>query len=111
MSLPAQTAEGRAHPHLLAAGAALLLFVLLLDALQFCLQRRLPSEMRDFAAHASLAKLNGNVLQTEAFRLPDSLPIYGSSELEVPADNRPDAFFRDHPTGFTVFPIGRPGTT
>ena len=56
-------------------------------------------------------KLTGNILQTEAFRLPDSLPIYGSSELDRPAENRPDDFFRDRPTGFTAFPIGRGGTT
>ncbi len=47
--------------------------------------------MPAFAARTSPIKLTGNILQTEAFRLPDSLPIYGSSELDRIADNRPDA--------------------
>ena len=105
MSLLADT------PHLPAAGAALLLAALSLTALQTLVQHRLPSAMPDFAARTSPIKLTGNVLQTEAFRMPDSLPIYGSSELDRQADNRPDAFFRDRPTGFTAFPIGRGGTT
>ena len=101
------------HPtrHLRAAGAALLFVMLALMAVQLYVQRRLPEAMPDFAARTSPIKLTGNILQTEAFRLPDSLPIYGSSELDRIADNRPDAFFHDHPTGFTAFPIGRGGTT
>ena len=111
MSLPADTAGDRPTPHLRAAGAALLLGVALLTALQVFVARRLPADMAAFASRTSPIKLTGNVLQTEAFRLPDSLPIYGSSELDRRADNRPDAFFRGRPTGFTAFPIGRGGTT
>ena len=111
MSLPADTVDPHPTRHLRAAGAALLFVVLALAAVQFYVQRRLSDEMPDFAARTSPIKLTGNILQTEAFRLPDSLPIYGSSELDRIADNRPDAFFRDRPTGFTAFPIGRGGTT
>ena len=67
--------------------------------------------MQSFAARPSPIKLTGNVLQTEAFDLPGTLPIYGSSELDRPAANRPDEFFRNRPTGFAVFPVGRGGTT
>ena len=108
---PVDTVDFHPTRHLCAAGAAALFVVLALAAVQFYVQRRLPAAMPDFAARTSPIKLTGNVLQTEAFRLPDSLPIYGSSELDRVADNRPDAFFHDRPTGFTAFPIGRGGTT
>ncbi len=110
---PSDTAIPGAHdtPHLRAAGAALLLAAGLLAAVQFFVSRELPAHMPAFASRTSPIKLTGNVLQTEAFEIPDSLPIYGSSELDRHADNRPDAFFRGAPTGFTAFPIGRGGTT
>ena len=113
MISPADTTITSDHPapHLRAAGAALLLAVGLLMTVQLYVARRLPASMPAFASRTSPIKLTGNVLQTEAFRIPDSLPIYGSSELDRRADNRPDAFFRGAPTGFTAFPIGRGGTT
>ena len=47
---------------------------------------------------------------------PDCLlPIYGSSELDLQAPyNRPfhaTNLFRDYPTGFTIFPVGKAETT
>jgi D-alanine transfer protein len=57
-------------------------------------------------------KINGSALQRAAFRQPDLLPIYGASEL---ADSHgayhASNLFRDYPTGFTIFPIGKGGTT
>ncbi len=93
-------------PALLAAATVALLF----SGIQLYVIRQLPRRMTLFAAFTSPIKLTGNVLQTQAFTLPDILPIYGSSELDRDADNRPDAFFRAKPSGFTVFPIGRGGT-
>ena len=94
-----------------AALAAVVAACVLLMAVQREVERVLPGRMADFAARPSPVKLTGNVLQTEAFRLPETLPIYGSSELDRPAANRPDEFFRARPTGFSVFPVGRGGTT
>jgi D-alanine transfer protein len=53
----------------------------------------------------------GSALQAAAFREPDLLPLYGSSEMRVADRYHAGTVFRDYPTGFTVFPIGKPGTT
>ncbi len=98
-------------PHGLCALAAVLLVGVLLTGIQVYVQRQIPGRMASFASRPSQIKLTGNVLQTAAFDLPGTLPIYGSSELDHPAGNRPDEFFRDRPTGFAAFPIGRGGTT
>ncbi len=57
-----------------------------------------------------LAKSGGTALQREAFRRPDLLPLYGSSELAKAVPNKAELFFRDHPSGFGVFPVGHAGT-
>lgn len=57
------------------------------------------------------AKLLGVALQRVAYAQPDLLVLYGSSELVKPMENRPSEFFADYPTGFTVFPVGKPGAT
>ena len=56
-------------------------------------------------------KLTGNVLAAAAFRRRDFLVIYGSSELDHDAENRPDVFFEKRPTDFAAFPIGKAGNT
>ena len=56
-------------------------------------------------------KNQGTELQAEAFRQPDLLVVYGSSELEQPNRYHASNLFRDYPTGFTVFPVGRGSTT
>ena len=63
------------------------------------------------APEFSQEKLQGAVLQREAFRQPNLLMMYGSSELAKEMPNNPVQFFKDYPTGFTVFPVGRPGAT
>ena len=45
-----------------------------------------------------------------AFAQPDLLVIYGSSELAKEMPNNASQFFADYPTGFRVFPVGKPGT-
>ena len=63
------------------------------------------------APEFSEEKLQGAVLQREAFRQPNLLMMYGSSELAKEMPNNPVQFFKDYPTGFTVFPVGKPGAT
>lgn len=55
-------------------------------------------------------KLQGAALQKEAFAQPDLLVLYGSSELAKEMPNNATQFFADYPTGFRVFPVGKPGT-
>lgn len=54
-------------------------------------------------------KLQGMALQKEAFTQPDLLVFYGSSELAKEMPNNASQFFYDYPTGFRVFPVGKPG--
>jgi D-alanine transfer protein len=56
-------------------------------------------------------KNQGSRLQAEAFRHPDLLVVYGSSELEQPNPYHASTLFQGQPTGFTVFPIGRGSMT
>jgi len=51
------------------------------------------------------------VLQREALRHPDLLPLYGSSEIFRPPDNpyHAKALFAHAPTGFSIFSLGKPG--
>ncbi len=56
-------------------------------------------------------KLQGAALQKVAFAQPDLLVMYGSSELAKEMPNNASQFFADYPTGFRVFPVGKPGTT
>jgi D-alanine transfer protein len=55
-------------------------------------------------------KLQGSALQKQAFAQPDLLVLYGSSELVKEIPNNASQFFADYPTGFRVFPVGKPGT-
>ena len=102
-------ANGPSHlgPALCALAAA----AALLGSVQAFVARRLPGSLPFYAAYAMSFKVNANVLQTLAFRTPDELPIYGSSELDQWVENRADAFFSRRPTGFAVFPVGRGGST
>ena len=64
-----------------------------------------------FAEELSDLKLQGVALQKTAFTHPDLLVLYGSSELAKPVPNKAADFFEKYPTGFRVFPVGKPGTT
>ena len=58
-------------------------------------------------------EVEGSVLQSEAVRQPDLLPIYGSSELLWRSDQgefNGSQVFRGYPTGFALFPVGKQGT-
>jgi D-alanine transfer protein len=56
-------------------------------------------------------KNQGSELQAAAFRQPDLLVVYGSSELEGPNPYHASVVFQAYPTGFTIFPVGRGETT
>lgn len=54
----------------------------------------------------------GLALQAEAFRQPDLVPLYGSSELEAyPGPFTATQFFDGAPTGYRVFGVGAGGMT
>jgi D-alanine transfer protein len=63
-----------------------------------------------FAPQILEQKNVGSALAQEAFRQPDLLPLYGSSELQIPDVYHACALFRKYPTGFTTFTVGKPGT-
>ena len=98
-------------PHLAPACCALLAAAALLAGVRAYVAPLLPARLPFYAAHAMSFKVNGNVLQSAAFRAPDELPVYGSSELDLEIDNRPDEFFQHRPTGFAAFPVGRGGSS
>jgi D-alanine transfer protein len=54
-------------------------------------------------------KYLGSALQSEAFRHPDLLPLYGSSELDIPDQYHINKIFRSYPTGFAAFLVGDTG--
>lgn len=90
---------------------AILVILGLVTAVELWVRVRLRSHLEPFGDRMSPAKLSGNVLDMRAFDTPGFLPIFGSSELNRPAANRPDEFFRRRPTGFSAFTIGRGGTS
>ena len=67
--------------------------------------------IHNFADELGDLKLQGVALQKTAFTQPDLLVLYGSSELVSPVPGKASEFFEQYPTGFRVFPVGKPGTT
>ena len=111
---PTKVAPQKPAPrvHLPAAAAALLVLIAAVIA-----GNHYASWLEDRYVH-SLAPLvlaqsaNGTVLQLAAFRQPDLLPIYGSSEmLNEPVAQRAFQFFLSYPTGFEVFDIAKSADT
>jgi D-alanine transfer protein len=104
-------ASGALHVWLSAAAASLLAAAGLLAAVHRLVQRQVQRHPEQFNTFPLQEKLVGLALQREAFADPHLLPVYGSSELTEPQQNRADGFFRAHPTGFGAFLIGNPGET
>jgi D-alanine transfer protein len=111
-------------PHLASALAALILGVVALEAFGFYARSLEHRSIRALAADEALidlyGKLNplknqGTALQEAAVETSGLLPVYGSSELNMLAPYtcpfHPTVLFRDCPTGFTIFPVGRAETT
>ncbi len=121
--------DGRVHPleqtpHLASALTAVILCVVALAAFQSyarSLERRsikaLVADQAIIARQGQLPpiKNQGIALQQAALETGCLLPVYGSSELNLQAAyNRPfhaTNLFRDQPTGFTIFPVGKAETT
>lgn len=98
------------RPHLAASLAALAIAATAIAAgLVWC--RGLEARyIHPLAPEFNEEKLQGAALQKEAFAQPDLLVLYGSSELVKEMPNNATQFFADYPTGFRVFPVGKPGT-
>jgi D-alanine transfer protein len=98
-------------PHLLPAlGALLLAAGALLGGRAYALRVEAQS-VHALAANLFPLKSLGIALQRAAFRQPDLLPAYGSSELENRDDYDARRIFKDYPTEFTIFPIAHMGTS
>lgn len=79
---------------------------MLIGAASHLEHRHLPALLRESGS----IKNQGLVLQRAAFRRPDVLPLYGSSELVKDVPDKASVFFRRQPTDFCVSPVGKPGT-
>jgi D-alanine transfer protein len=97
------------QPHLVAALLAGLLLIAGVSA-GLAYATSLESRFIDAVAPMRLEQKNeGSALQNEAFRQPDLLPLYGSSELEIPDTYHVNKIFRLYPTGFATFIVGDTG--
>ncbi len=104
-------APPRPTPHFLPAFLALAFAALFVaGALVYC-QRLERRYIHALASEFTDAKLQGVALQRQAFAQDDLLVLYGSSELVKEMPNNATDFFADYPTGFRVFPVGKPGAT
>ncbi len=122
--MPVHDQPSEPAPHLAPAATAVLLAVAMLAALGPYAR---SLESRSIAALASAdaiidsygelyrLKNQGTALQRAAVEADGLLPLYGSSELDIlRAYNRPfhpTHVFRDRPTGFAVFPVGKRAAT
>ncbi|MDQ3696877.1 MAG: D-alanyl-lipoteichoic acid biosynthesis protein DltD [Gemmatimonadota bacterium] len=93
-----------------AAVAAVIIFLLGLGALSVTAGWASRRYVHTLAPRLFDQKTRGLVLQREAFRHPDLLPVYGSSELVWSSSYHALDFFRTYPTGFGVFAVGARGT-
>lgn len=97
--------------HLTASLIAVAIAIMAVVAGAFYCARVERRYVHALAADLSETKLQGVVLQKQAFAQKDLLVLYGSSELAKEMPNKATDFFQDYPTGFRVFPVGQPGTT
>jgi len=98
-------------PHLISAAAVLLLVTAVLTGGTLYARWVEGRYIHALAPQMFEQKNQGSALQRAAFRQPDLLPVYGSSELPISTPYHASALFRDYPTGFTIFPVGKPATT
>jgi D-alanine transfer protein len=111
-------------PHLAPALTAVILGVGVLAAFGFYARSLESRSITALAADEAIieregplapVKNQGTALQQVALETDGLLPVYGSSELNLQAGyNRPfhaTNLFRDRPTGFTIFPVGKAATT
>ena len=96
---------------LVSAAVAVAVLVLAVSAGTIHARRVAESDIHALAPQMFLEKNRGAMLQRAALRQPDLLPLYGSSELNLPSPYHASALFRSYPTSFTIFPIGSAGST
>ena len=102
----------KSTPHLAAALAS---FILLATGLAgfVIYARSLENRYANALAPLNLPlTYNGSAIQRAALHKPDLLPVFGSSELTL-LDNTYEAnnFFRNYPTGFSVFEVASLGAS
>src|SRR6266480_2230731 len=106
--MPAQTRKEM--PHLFAGLIALGLAAIALFAAERILIHLEHTTIVSTAPESFTLKNQGLAFQRAATHAPNVLPIYGSSELRVPAaPERANIFFRIAPTGFQLSPVGSGG--
>src|SRR5213592_2773561 len=97
-------------PHLFAGLIALGVAGTILFAAGMAVIHLERSTIPSTAPDLFLLKNQGVAFQRAAAHSPNVLPIYGSSELLVPAaPERGAIFFRNAPTGFQLSPVGSGG--
>ena len=102
----------RQTPHLFAGLVALGLGAMTLFADERVLIHRERTSIASTAPEIFSLKNQGLAFQRADAYAQNVLPIYGSSELLVPASPyRGNNFFRTAPTGFQLSPVGVGGTT
>lgn len=99
------------RPHLAASLNALAVVATLLSVGYFWAKGTQDRLIHSVAPEFCDAKLHGVALIREAFSRPDTLVMFGSSELIPDVPMKGVDFFADLPTGFSVFPVGKAGTT
>ena len=98
------------RPHLFAVLVALALAAIVLFAAARVLIHLEHATIVATAPESFGLKNQGLAFQRAAAHSPNVLPIYGSSELRIPAvPERGDNFFRTAPTGFQLSPVGSGG--
>jgi D-alanine transfer protein len=99
------------RPHLAAALNAMAVVATLLSVGYVWAKNTQDRLLHSAAPEFCDAKLHGVALIREAFTRPDTLVMFGSSELIPDVPMKGVDFFSDLPTGFSVFPVGKAGTT
>lgn len=100
----------QSRPHLLAGMFAAALAALFLFAGKLIALRLEDATISATAPEIFPLKNQGLAFQRAAARAANVLPIYGTSELLVPAaPERGNIFFRTAPTGFQLSPVGGGG--
>jgi D-alanine transfer protein len=96
---------------LVSAVLAVAVLVLAVAAGTIHARRLAEGDIHALAPQMFLERNQGAMLQRAALRQPDLLPLYGSSELNLPSPYHASALFRSYPTGFAIFPVGNAGST
>ena len=101
--------QAAGHLHTMAALLATVLFVGGLATAYVLSDWAIAKYIRGVARVPYERKYSGLVLQREALRHPDLLPLYGTSEVFGDSPYHAKDVFADAPTGFSIFAVGKNG--